>query len=165
MASKELADTVPSDVDILVIGACPTGLGAAKRLQQVKSASWLIIDSNETPSGLVSTDITPEGFLFDVGGHIIFSHYKYFDCLNRALPKAEDWYEHQLVSFIRYEEACARPASDKPANFDVWNTRNIGERLNEIFIRPYNFKLGKRVASPNLKLLTSNVILNKVAGN
>ncbi|CAI7580620.1 unnamed protein product [Penicillium palitans] len=45
-------------------------------------------------------------------------------------------------------------------------------------MRPYNFKvwalppgkmnatwLGERVAAPNLKLLTSNVILNKVAGN
>jgi hypothetical protein len=45
-------------------------------------------------------------------------------------------------------------------------------------MRPYNFKvwalslskmnatwLGERVAAPDLKLLTSNVILNKVAGN
>ncbi|OQE19374.1 hypothetical protein PENFLA_c019G01973 [Penicillium flavigenum] len=86
---------IRNNVDVLVIGAGPTGLGAAKRLQLVKSASWLIIDSNELPGGLASTDITPEGFLFDVGGHVIFSHYKYFDdCLNEALPKAEDWYEH-----------------------------------------------------------------------
>lgn len=27
--------TTPSDVDVLVIGAGPTGLGAAKRLQQL----------------------------------------------------------------------------------------------------------------------------------
>lgn len=26
-------------------------------------ASWLIIDSNETPGGLASTDVTPEGFV------------------------------------------------------------------------------------------------------
>lgn len=25
--------------------------------------SWLIIDSNETPGGLASTDVTPEGFV------------------------------------------------------------------------------------------------------
>ncbi|BCR86172.1 protoporphyrinogen/coproporphyrinogen oxidase [Aspergillus chevalieri] len=205
MASKQI------DVDVLVIGAGPTGLGAAKRLQQLNSASWLIIDSNEKPGGLASTDVTPEGFLFDVGGHVIFSHYKYFDdCLEEALPRDEDWYEHQRVSYVRYQgrwvpypfqnnisvldkedqvksisslidaalDARARVVTDKPANFDEWNRRNVGEHLNEIFMRPYNFKVwavppskmnatwvGERVAAPNLKTLTNNVILNKVAGN
>lgn len=27
------------------------------------TASWLIIDSNETPGGLASTDVTKEGFV------------------------------------------------------------------------------------------------------
>ncbi|WAO90014.1 Amino-oxidase domain-containing protein [Fusarium falciforme] len=197
-------------VDVLVIGAGPTGLGAAKRLQHLNSASWLIVDSNKTPGGLASTDTTPEGFLFDVGGHVIFSHYKYFDdCLNEALPNSDDWYEHQRISYVRYQglwvpypfqnniavlpkeeqarclgslidaalEARGRAPSDKPRNFDEWNIRNVGERLNEIFMRPYNFKVwaipttemnatwvGERVAAPNLKLLTTNAILGKVAG-
>jgi hypothetical protein len=35
--------------------------------------------------------------LFDVGGHVIFSHYKYFDdCIDEALPKDTDWYTHQV---------------------------------------------------------------------
>ncbi|KAJ3549932.1 hypothetical protein NM208_g251 [Fusarium decemcellulare] len=197
-------------VDVLVIGAGPTGLGAAKRLQHLNSASWLIVDSNETPGGLASTDVTPEGFLFDVGGHVIFSHYKYFDdVLHEALPNPEDWYEHQRISYARYQdiwvpypfqnniavlpkdeqakclealieaslEARVRAPSDKPKNFDEWNIRNVGERLNEIFMRPYNFKVwaipttkmnatwvGERVAAPNVKLLTTNAILGKVAG-
>ena len=68
-------------VDVLVIGAGPTGLGAAKRLKQIASThvpgqskvdvltarqdgpSWMIIDSNETPGGLASTDVTAEGFV------------------------------------------------------------------------------------------------------
>lgn len=25
--------------------------------------SWMIVDSNETPGGLASTDVTPEGFV------------------------------------------------------------------------------------------------------
>jgi protoporphyrinogen oxidase len=89
-------------VDVLVIGAGPTGLGAAKRLHQIDGPSWLIVDSNDTPGGLASTDVTPEGFLYDVGGHVIFSHYKYFDdVIDEALPSADDWYTHQRISYVR----------------------------------------------------------------
>ncbi|KAL5113679.1 hypothetical protein ACEQ8H_008432 [Pleosporales sp. CAS-2024a] len=91
-----------TSVDVLVIGAGPTGLGAAKRLHQLNGPSWLIVDSNETPGGLASTDVTPEGFLYDVGGHVIFSHYKYFDdCIDEALPSDDDWYTHQRISYVR----------------------------------------------------------------
>jgi protoporphyrinogen oxidase len=54
----------------------------------------------------------------------------------------------------------------------------IGEGIADLFMRPYNFKvwavptsrmqcqwLGERVAAPNLKMVTKNVILNKTAGN
>ncbi|KAJ5278977.1 UDP-galactopyranose mutase-like protein [Penicillium angulare] len=96
--SKEL------NVDVLVIGAGPTGLGAAKRLNQINGPSWLIIDSNEKSGGLASTDTTPEGFLYDVGGHVIFSHYNYFDdCLNEALPNESDWFTHQRISYVRFK--------------------------------------------------------------
>ncbi|KAK7955636.1 UDP-galactopyranose mutase [Apiospora aurea] len=175
------------NVDVLVIGVGPTGLGAAKRLQQTNLASWLIVDSNETPGGLASTDVTPEGFLYDVGGHVIFSHYKYFDdCINEALPQESDWYTHQRVSYVRFQggwvpypfqkniavldpeerarcledlvdaalEARVRAAADKPRNFDEWNIRNVGNRLNEIFMHPYNFKVW---AVPTTKMNAPNV--------
>ena len=42
--------------------------------------------------------------LYDVGGHVIFSHYKYFDdCINEALPEETDWYTHQRISYVRYK--------------------------------------------------------------
>lgn len=64
----------------------------------------MIVDSNEVAGGLASTDVTPEGFLYDVGGHVIFSHYKYFDdCINEALPHESDWYQHQRISYVRYK--------------------------------------------------------------
>ncbi|PMD34824.1 FAD/NAD(P)-binding domain-containing protein [Hyaloscypha variabilis F] len=164
----------PADehVDVLVIGAGPTGLGAAKRLNQIDGPSWLIIDSNETPGGLASTDVTPEGFLYDVGGHVIFSHYKYFDdCIDEALPKAEDWYTHQRISYVRCKKLwvpypfqnnvsvlpkedqvkCidgmidaaleARTAHTKPTNFDEWIVRMMGTGIADLFMRPYNYKV------------------------
>ncbi|KAI9761551.1 MAG: hypothetical protein M4579_000942 [Chaenotheca gracillima] len=196
-------------VDVLVIGAGPTGLGAAKRLNQINGPSWLIVDSNETPGGLASTDVTPEGFLYDVGGHVIFSHYKYFDdCIDEALPKEEDWYTHQRISYVRSKNLwvpypfqnnismlpkeeqvkCmdgmidaaleARVSNSKPKDFDEWIVRMMGTGIADLFMRPYNYKvwavpttkmqcqwLGERVAAPDLKTVTKNVILQKTAGN
>ncbi|KAJ5105888.1 hypothetical protein NUU61_003235 [Penicillium alfredii] len=196
-------------VDVLVIGAGPTGLGAAKRLNQINGPSWLIVDSNETPGGLASTDVTPEGFLYDVGGHVIFSHYKYFDdCIDEALPKEEDWYTHERISYVRCQgqwvpypfqnnismlpkeeqvkcidgmiDAAleARVSNTKPKTFDEWIVRMMGVGIADLFMRPYNYKvwavpttkmqcawLGERVAAPNVKAVTTNVILNKTAGN
>ncbi|KAF2005859.1 UDP-galactopyranose mutase-like protein [Amniculicola lignicola CBS 123094] len=196
-------------VDVLVIGAGPTGLGAAKRLNQIDGPSWLIVDSNKTPGGLASTDTTEEGFLYDVGGHVIFSHYKYFDdVIDEALPREEDWYNHERVSYVRCKNLwvpypfqnnismlpkedqvkCidgmidaaleARVANSKPKDFDEWIIRMMGEGVADLFMRPYNYKvwavpttkmqcawLGERVAAPDVKRVTQNVILGKTAGN
>ncbi|TKW59866.1 hypothetical protein CTA1_1455 [Colletotrichum tanaceti] len=159
-------------VDVLVIGAGPTGLGAAKRLNQINGPSWLLVDSAEKAGGLAGTDTTPEGFLYDVGGHVIFSHYKYFDdCIEEALPKEDDWFTHQRISYVRYkglwvpypfqnnismlpkedQVKCmnglidaaleCRVANTKPKDFDEWILRNCGEGVADIFMRPYNYKV------------------------
>ena len=87
----------PEVVDVLVVGAGPTGLGAAARLWQRKHPDWALIDAFGDAGGLASTDTTPEGFLFDVGGHVIFSHYAFFDnLLDTACGTGpEIWNEHQ----------------------------------------------------------------------
>ena len=33
---------------------------------------WLMIDAFNEAGGLACTDVTKEGFLFDMGGHVIF---------------------------------------------------------------------------------------------
>ena len=52
--------------------------------------------------GLACTDETPEGFLFDMGGHVIFSHYQYFDELIDEAVGAGDahWNTLQRVSYV-----------------------------------------------------------------
>ncbi|KAL7754250.1 hypothetical protein RI367_000231 [Sorochytrium milnesiophthora] len=159
-------------VEILIIGAGPTGLGAAKRLHQQQHKSWMLIDSAAEAGGLASTDVTPEGFLYDVGGHVIFSHYTYFDnVLDQALPKPDDWFTHERVSYVRLHDRwvpypfqnnisalpkedqvlCLRGMIDahlqaqltkaKPKNFDEWIVRMMGEGIAQLFMRPYNFKV------------------------
>ena len=89
-------------VDILIVGAGPTGLGAATRLQQHNHASWLLVEAEQEAGGLACTDVTSEGFLFDMGGHVIFSHYAYFDeLLDSAVGTgAAHWNVHERVSYI-----------------------------------------------------------------
>lgn len=89
-------------VKVLIVGAGPTGLGAATRLHQHGYEDWLMIDSFDEAGGLASTDVTEEGFLFDVGGHVIFSHYDYFDqLLDAAVGTGEEnWATHERVSYV-----------------------------------------------------------------
>ena len=62
-----------------------------------------MIDAAEEAGGLACTDITREGFLFDMGGHVIFSHFDYFDELLDAAIGAGDgsWNTHERVSYVR----------------------------------------------------------------
>ena len=52
--------------------------------------------------GLACTDETPENFLFDMGGHVIFSHYQYFDDLiDKAIGSGDDtWNTLERVSYV-----------------------------------------------------------------
>lgn len=51
---------------------------------------------------MACTDETKEGFLFDMGGHVIFSHYQYFDQLLDAAVGAPElaWNTLQRVSYV-----------------------------------------------------------------
>ncbi len=90
------------EVDILIVGAGPTGLGAASRLKQLGRENWLLIDTAEEAGGLACTDVTPEGFLFDMGGHVIFSHYDFFDQIIDAAVGTGDEHRavHERVSYV-----------------------------------------------------------------
>jgi len=63
---------------------------------------------------------------------------------------------------------------EKPANFDEWIMRVMGEGIANIFMRPYNFKvwavpttkmqcswLGERVATANVAKVVENVLRNR----
>eukprot|EP00889_Picochlorum_renovo_P005952 jgi/Picre1/32982/NNA_008309.t1 len=91
-----------TEVGVLILGSGPTGLGAATRLNQLGKTDWLLVDKEKEAGGLACTDVTPEGFLFDMGGHVIFSHYQYFDeLLDEALGSGSDsWNTHERVSYV-----------------------------------------------------------------
>ena len=153
---------------IVIIGAGPTGLGAAWRLQERGHHAWSLYESASHEGGLASSFIDPHGFTWDLGGHVLFSHYRYFDqVMNRALGDA--WVEHVREAWVWMRErwipypfqnniwrlpepeleACLaglRAIQDAsydvpPATFRDWLLRSFGQGICDSFLLPYNRKV------------------------
>lgn len=86
---------------IVIIGAGPTALGAATRLFELgverSNTQIIILEQNNFAGGLAKSMMDSNGFLWDMGGHVQFSHYPYFDrTLERAIPH---WNKLKRVSY------------------------------------------------------------------
>ena len=86
---------------MVVIGAGPTSLGLAYRLHDLDivkcKVQVIILEQEEKPGGLAMSHKDRKGFTWDNGGHVVFSHYKYFDqALDRALSK---WNKRRRAAF------------------------------------------------------------------
>ena len=158
--------------DVLIVGAGPTGLGAAWRLDAMGHHDWLLVEADAEPGGLARSVVDGHGFTWDLGGHVQFSHYDYFDALMDDLLGADGWLSHQRESwvwvrggFVPYpfqmnlhrlppadrdaclaglERAAAMPSAAAPAHFGGWIDATFGEGIAALFMRPYNFKVWAR---------------------
>lgn len=156
---------------ILIIGAGPTGLGAAWACAQA-GADWQLCEAESGPGGL-SASFQADGFTWDLGGHIIFSHYAEFDRQLDALLPGDQWLRHQRRTYIRFGESwvpypfqnnlrylppalqdeCLRgldecrarpPAAAAPADFEEQIRCSMGAGLAKYFMVPYNTKVWAR---------------------
>src|SRR5580692_7633409 len=84
---------------VLILGAGPTGLGAAHRLAEIGEAAVRVFDENPQAGGLASSFVDKHGFTWDIGGHVQFSHYRYFDNLMSDLL-GDQWLEHMRESWV-----------------------------------------------------------------
>lgn len=87
------------ETDVLVLGGGPTGLGAATRLQDHK-ADWLLLEGADEVGGLSSSFVDENGFTWDLGGHVQFSHYETFDRYMDLALGEDGWFEHQRESWV-----------------------------------------------------------------
>src|SRR5215470_10137455 len=85
---------------LLIIGAGPTGLGAAWRLAARGHTDWLLCEAAPAAGGLASSVVDEHGFTWDLGGHVQFSHYQYFDDLMDELLGPDGWLYHQRESWV-----------------------------------------------------------------
>lgn len=74
---------------IVVIGAGPTGLGAGYRLHELGHSNFSVYDRNPYVGGLAHSFVDSQGFTWDIGGHVMFSHYAYYDRCFEDLMKDE----------------------------------------------------------------------------
>lgn len=68
-------------VDVAIVGSGPCGLGAAWRIEALRSegasTNYVVIDDKASPGGSAASVTTPEGFTFDYGNHVLYPHEHY----------------------------------------------------------------------------------------
>ncbi|RQW84898.1 MAG: hypothetical protein EHM79_12930 [Geobacter sp.] len=65
--------------NVIILGAGPAGLGAAYHLNKSDQPDWRLFERNSHVGGLSASFVDEKGFTWDIGGHVLFSHYDYFD--------------------------------------------------------------------------------------
>lgn len=155
-------------VEILILGAGPTGLGAAYRLHELGIEDFLLYEKRNYVGGLATSFRDEKGFWWDIGGHVQFSHYRYFDSLMDKLLE-NNWLYHERESwvwefnrFIPYPyqlnihrlprqkmlecldgliQVYQEKSISKPKNFAEWIYQTAGPGIAKYFLTPYNFKV------------------------
>ena len=64
---------------IAILGSGPCGLGVAHELNKNCHGNWPLTERNGHLGGLSASSVDDAGFTWDIGGHVLFSHYDYFD--------------------------------------------------------------------------------------
>ncbi len=177
---------------ILIIGAGPTGLGATDRLRQLgltddDGVHIRVIEADDRAGGLAASYRDKAGFLWDLGGHVTFSHHaRYRKMLDRVLDGGEnDWNDCQRAAFVLHRQrlvpyplqqnlaalhdddfiCCLEGWRERPTqltirSFDDWIVREFGTGIADLFMRPYN----RKVWATSPTEMNSNWIAERIAG-
>lgn len=164
---------------VVIIGGGPCGLGAAWRLNELNHnvqkgqpgapTDWCLVDMAADAGGLARSFVDEKGFTWDVGGHVIFSHYQYFTQVvehvlrnigwNEKVREAWAWMRERWIPYPVQNNIWRLPQQDltqcldglvaiqnvhfpgKPKNFHEWLERVFGKGLMDVFMTPYNKKV------------------------
>jgi len=151
-------------VKYVIIGAGPTGLGAAHRLLELGERDFVVLERDGHAGGLASSFRDSAGFTWDIGGHVVFSRYDYFNKLLDGLL-GDERLEHQRIARVRMADTwvpypfqnnirhlpkelvweCVQgllqERSPQLASFRDWIDYVFGAGIARLFMLPYNFKV------------------------
>jgi UDP-galactopyranose mutase len=150
---------------IVIIGAGPCGLGAARELQNLGYTNWKLLERSSLAGGHAGSEVDPAGFTWDQGGHVVFSHYGEFDKILDEVM-GDEVYHHERSSYIRFDGRwvpypfqnnlrylppevayeCVEGLIDAPGgntemDFATWMRSIFGAGITKHFMLPYNFKV------------------------
>jgi protoporphyrinogen oxidase len=150
---------------IVIIGAGPCGLACARELERLGWRDWLILERLDHAGGLASSVVDSAGFTWDLGGHVVFSHYGEFDALLDE-TMGEEILSHERASYVRFDnrwvpypfqnnlrhlpddvvDECLQALSEAPGgdpemDFATWMQAVFGAGITRHFMAPYNFKV------------------------
>ncbi len=154
---------------ISIVGAGPTGLGAAHLLHRMNCPDWILYEREREVGGLAKSVVDDHGFTWDIGGHVAFSHYGVYARLFEELLRKDGWIEHERESWVRMLdtwvpypfqnnihrlppaqrakclEGLLRAALDRVPpprdNFEKFILAMFGQGIADLFMLPYNFKV------------------------
>ncbi len=152
---------------IVIVGAGPCGLGCARELTALGHDDFQVLEAAHTPGGLASSVVDPQGFTWDLGGHVVFSHFGEFDRL-LAEVMGDDLLHHERSSFVRIGDrwvpypfqnnlhhlppalaeealvgliAAGTTTTVGTADFGSWMNSTFGAGIVRQFMQPYNEKV------------------------
>jgi protoporphyrinogen oxidase len=128
-------------------------------------SNWLVVERSACVGGHAASVVDPAGFTWDLGGHVVFSHFGEFDALLDEVM-GDDVNEHERSSFIRLgdrwipypfqnnlrylgrelADICLAglrdaPGGDPDMDFATWIEATFGPGITTHFMRPYNEKV------------------------
>ncbi len=174
---------------IIIVGAGPAGLGAGWRLTELGHEDFVIYDKNSYVGGLATSFVDQAGFTWDIGGHVLHSHYPYFDHMFEEVMQGE-YFTHQRESwvwiydrFVPYPfqnnihllpkqvmRECVDGLRDRPThtpkNFSEWIVNTYGEGIAKHFMLPYNKKVWAHpLEQMSYQWVTDRVAPSTIRGN
>lgn len=168
----------------MIVGAGPTGLGAAWALRENGIDSWRILERANQSGGLAGSVTDDAGFTWDLGGHVNFSSSALFNEVLDSAMSDSQWCVHERCASVSIDgsvvgfplqqhvddlplelaeriraELAAGSAPSSAGNFGEWCRTQFGASLTEHFFRPYNEKLWRR----DLEQLNTKWVEDRVA--
>lgn len=152
---------------LIILGAGPCGLGAAWRLHELGYDNYVVYEKEQYTGGLATSFTDENGFTWDIGGHVIHSHYHYFDSMfeqllsgeyNTVQRQAWVWLYERFIPYpfqlnIRHlpapvlreclqglEQTVSRKRPPSFRHFRDWVEASFGSGIARHFLLPYNRK-------------------------
>lgn len=151
---------------ITILGTGPAGIGAVRCLSLDTQVDLQLFERHAHVGGLSASFKDQASFTWDIGGHVLFSHFDYFDQVVQKSLQGQ-YYEHMRESWVRMldtwvpypfqnnvrylpadaQNLCLsglKNLSGSAAganNFKQWMEAVFGEGIVKYFMEPYNFKV------------------------